>query len=75
MESIEFKEVDQFTNKLIKKFDSSVIGACHLKDNRIALGFADKTIKIFNSTTFNLELTLEGHKGDVLCINQMEDGK
>ena len=72
----EIKEVEHFTNKIIKQFDYKIECCCPLKDGRLAFGFEDKTIKIINQkNNFSIDLTLEGHKKTVCSISQMEDGK
>ena len=44
----EIKEIEHFTNKILKQFDSKIECYCPLKDGRLAFGFEDKTIKIIN---------------------------
>ena len=72
----EIKEIEHFTNKILKQFDSKIECYCPLKDGRLAFGFEDKTIKIINQkNNFSIDLTLEGHTKTVCSIGQMDDGK
>ena len=64
----------QFQSK-IKIHDDSVMCVIILKDSRYASSSCDKTIKIFNKTTYKIDITILEHKDYVAYIYQLKDEK
>jgi len=64
----------QFQSK-IKIHDNSVMCVIILKDSRYASSSCDKTIKIFNKTTYKIDIVILEHKDYVAYIYQLKDEK
>lgn len=55
-------------------FSSPVNALCILPDGRFASGSSDCKINVFNSTTYQCEMTITGHEDDVLYLSLLSDG-
>ena len=61
--------------KILKYHIGPVYHLCKLKDGRLASCSGDKTIKIYNKITFDLELSIFEHSGLIYSFTQLENGK
>ena len=57
-----------------KDHNGYVNSLCLTKDKRLASCSSDKTIKIFDLTSFECDLTLTGHKGGINHVSSLENG-
>lgn len=75
---IEETEIQRKRIKLIKTIESGnseVSSICLLKDKRLASSFKDKTIKIFNLTTYKCEVIIDSaHCEEILYISSLDNG-
>lgn len=46
-----------------------------LSDGRLVSGSDDRTLKVWDTTSWTCMKTLEGHTGDVYCVSQLFDGR
>lgn len=60
--------------KRIRKHTGTIYSLCLLKDGRLASCSWDKTINVYDLSTFTCDFTIEGHENTVTYVSEFDNG-